>query len=304
MYYVSANQLNLRSTPVAQANGHNILAVLPNGLPVTKIEDAGAAGWWKVSVNLQGTEFGGYVNSAYLTQVFQPVTQRGVSEVYMPFEKSGAARNNRNSPAYQLAEPDMPRRDLTSALSKVASIGNILNWLNVEQSLRYQKIGLSTFCNIYAFDFCFLAGVYIPRVWWKGDAIAKLIAGQQVPVSYEVTVEELLAEAMLNWLNSWGSTFGWIRAASLTDLQNRANEGKVCLLAAKRRLSGLSGHIVVVVPETNAHQAKRNASGEVTIPLQSQAGASNNKYFSNSRWWLSQEGGLPKFSEFVLYSHD
>jgi hypothetical protein len=39
---------------------------------------------------------------------------------------------------------------------------------------RYKPIPNATFCNIYAHDYCHLAGVYLPRVWWSAAAIEKL----------------------------------------------------------------------------------------------------------------------------------
>lgn len=69
------------------------------------------------------------------------------------------------------------------------------------------------------------------------------------------------------------------------------------LIVALRK-HGLSGHIVVVVPETAGNRAQRNGEGGVIAPLQSQAGAVNFRYgtgkiiggklngFADSAFWL------------------
>jgi hypothetical protein len=67
---------------------------------------------------------------------------------------------------------------------------------------------------------------------------------------------------------------------------------------ARRKEDGRSGHIVAVVPETAAHTAVRNGSGEVTGPLQSQAGARNARYLTTAGWWTGDQ-----FAESAYWIH-
>jgi len=68
---------------------------------------------------------------------------------------------------------------------------------------------------------------------------------------------------------------------------------------ARRKEDGKSGHIVAVVPETNDELAKRGADGEVSMPLQSQAGAVNFRYgTSRLNWWKADE-----FAESAFWLH-
>jgi len=61
----------------------------------------------------------------------------------------------------------------------------------------------------------------------------------------------------------------------------------------------VSGHVVVVAPETADHQARRNSAGEVVAPLQSQAGVTNFRYGTGKvDWWKD-----PKFAEFAFWLH-
>lgn len=303
MFSVTATQLNLRSTPEAKADLSNLIATLPNGQLVEKISDAGG-GWFRVSTNLQGTEFAGFVASRYLAEVAQPPVINHISEVHLSKTNANSKRSSKAGLAFPLGESPLPGRDLTDTTSQIQSINAILNWLDVENSIRYKPGNGATYCNIYAFDYCYLCGVYMPRVWWTQPAIIRLSAGQQVPVQYGDTVTEKNANSLLEWFKQWGSNFGWERVNTMTALQEHANNGKVCVLVAKRKDTNRSGHIVAVVPETATQRAKRDTNGAVTVPLQSQAGASNKKYLCSSKWWLSHENNAPKFSEFVLFYHD
>ncbi len=67
----------------------------------------------------------------------------------------------------------------------------------------------------------------------------------------------------------------------------------------ERKNSNSSGHIAAVVPEHNDFKAIRNSTGEVLIPLQSQAGRSNYRFTTKTkRWW---QGG--QFQEFGFWQH-
>jgi hypothetical protein len=88
---------------------------------------------------------------------------------------------------------------------------------------------------------------------------------------------------------------------SLTEIQNKVtNEGGVGIICAKRKIVGLSGHIVPIVPETEKKKAFRE-NDEVLYPLQSQAGKLNYNYFVRIRrdWWNHK-----RYSSFVLYYHE
>jgi hypothetical protein len=147
-----------------------------------------------------------------------------------------------------------------------------------------------TFCNIYAHDYCHLAGVYLPRVWWTPGAIELLARGQNVEPRLEATIEEILANGLFRWLRDFGPRFGWRRVATLSELQLEVNQGAVGLITARRREDGPPGHITAVVPETEDHRARRNAAGEVTAPLQSQAGRQNFRYGTGKlNWWQDDQ---------------
>jgi hypothetical protein len=92
--------------------------------------------------------------------------------------------------------------------------------------------------------------------------------------------------------------FGWRRTFDLDTLQAAANAGGVAIIVARRADANRSGHITVVVPETASRRAERSG-GDLTVPLQSQAGAKNFRYGTAGPWWLAT-----KFSKYGLWVHD
>ena len=156
--------------------------------------------------------------------------------------------------------------------------------------MRYQPRPGATFCNIYAHDYCHLAGVYLPRVWWTGDAIARLASGETVVPRLGQTIDEQRANDLFRWLVGFGPRFGWRQTSTLTKLQTEANAGAVALIVARRVVEGRSGHITIVIPESAEGRARRDASGTVIAALQSQAGARNFRRGAGPlNWWKGEQ---------------
>jgi len=295
-FRVNTVGLNLRREPRVKAN--NVIVSLSLGDMVTKIAEAADPKWWQVSTTIQGSHVEGFVNHSFLVpaaQFEQPQTRTGITEVHLETSKK-IARSQASGRAFPLNEAGQPDRDGATDAAKVADLTAIIKHLNVEKSARYIASGGATFCNIYAYDYCFLAGVYLPRVWWMRKAIATLAAGGSVTPKYNETVSELNANSLYNWLEEFGQDFGWVRTFDLTDLQNAAGTGQVCIVCAQRTELNRPGHICAVVPETQSHQAKRSGAN-VTTPLQSQAGASNFNY-GGRVWWTGSQ-----FRKFGFWKH-
>ncbi|MGB5819802.1 MAG: SH3 domain-containing protein [Saonia sp.] len=295
-YSVIAPALNLRSAPTS-ADPFNILGVLSFQTVVEVLEQTSVS-WWKIKTISTGLS--GFVSSRFLAPLEDtPIVVKEISKANYPKDKR-ASLFTKGMMHKPIGTPNIAHRDVSSPETKRESIGILIDTLNVEHSERYRPTEKNTFCNIYAYDFCHFSDTYIPRVWWKEKAIKKLLEGQQVEVLYGETVYELNANALHDWLLEWGDDFGWRRISFAEEMQNAVNnEGGVGIICAKRRDTRFSGHITVVVPETNARKADRQA-GVVLHPLQSQAGGRNRKYFSKAvgAWWRKQ-----KFSSFVFYYH-
>ena len=297
-HVVSATSLNLRSEPKVGAT--NRIATLPHGHEVEKLEEA-APGWWKIRTTLNGAALTGFAASEFLAEEAGAGTPdaNGIVPVHLGENRPQVTRTATAGRAFPLGEADRPRRNGTSRDGRLAQLHDIVRYLDVERHARYQKTPGTTFCNIYAYDFCYLAGVYLPRVWWSQRAIADLAAGRTVPVKYGDTVRELNANALHDWYADFGDDFGWKRAASLDEVQHAANDGGVGVIVAQRTDLNRSGHITIVVPERPPEAAKRTGAA-VQLPLQSQAGTKNSCYScGTSRWWAGDQ-----FRSFGLWTHE
>jgi hypothetical protein len=289
--------LNLRSEPDPTAN--NIIAVIPHGHAVTKLGDSNNPNWWRVETALNGTTATGFVNKKFLSPATgsTPVAHQGVVAAHLSTAGMTVTRQNARR-AHPLTEvPPVKRHQNDSTAQKVDALRQLIDWFKVESSPRYLPTGGATFCNIYTYDYCFMADAYLPRVWWNQQAIIKLDAGQVVPVSYGDTVDEITANGLHNWFKDWGTHFGWRRTVDLTEMQDEANQGKVCITVAraKQQFHHGHGHIVAVVPENNTFQALRE-NGKVIKTVQSQAGAHNQDYVVK-RWW--DDGTYADFGHWI-----
>lgn len=302
-----SDSLQLRSAPVKTPPGarSNRRALLPKGHLVRALDSAVTNGFRHVETSLAGALYRGYASADFLKKVagapaipvLTPQAPGGpgaIPAVNLARKRGAVTRRTdlpRNGGAYPLNEPGQPKRQGSGPEALRAELGKIVQWLDVGNAkhLRYQPTK-ATFCNIYAYDFCHLAGAYLPRVWWTGAAIQRLARGETVEAAYDSTVDEQRANDLFRWLRDFGPQFGWRRTGTLTKLQSEVNGGAVGIIVARRTMEAASGHIVVVVPETDQHRAKRNGAGEVLAPLQSQAGRKNFRY-GNGRpaWWAGAE---------------
>jgi hypothetical protein len=216
--------------------------------------------------------------------------------------KQGTVTRRRDpANAHSLNEAKRPSRGGTTPAELRAELAAIIDWLAVddERNLRYQPHNGRTFCNIYAHDYCHLAGVYLPRVWWSAPALLRLSQGKTVAPLIGNTISEVRANDLFRWLRDFGTNFGWRQTGTPSKLQAEVNQGAVGVIVARRKEDGRSGHIVMVVPETDADTARRNSAGEVIAPLQSQAGTTNFAYSTGKQnWWNGEQ-----FAEAAFWLH-
>lgn len=297
-FKVTATSLNLRSEPKVTAT--NRIAVLPNGQLVDKLgEDTPP--WWNISTQLGGATLTGFVSSEFLANQSAPPPAPPVKRlVSVHLTPTKGKRAEASSRAFPLGEPGQPQRGAATPAGRITDLRNIVKWLDVERKARYSPGSSQTFCNIYAYDYCFLAGAFLPRVWWTSNAVADLRAGKSVAPKYDSTVRELNANSLYNWLQDFGAEFGWTRVPHQNDLQNAANQGKVAVICAQRVDLNRSGHICMVAPEEPPARVASRSGGVVNLPLQSQAGAKNFSYSTGTtRWWAGSQ-----FRAFGFWVHD
>jgi hypothetical protein len=225
----------------------------------------------------------------------------GIVAVEMPRKAGSITRHADPAGPHSLNEPNQPVRKGDTAKARCAELKAIIDWLAVDKvsHKRYQPGNGSTFCNVYAHDYCFLADVYLPRVWWRPGAIERLSQGEKVEPLYEKTIDEQRANDLFRWLCDFGLRFGWRQTGTLTKLQDAANLGGLGIIVARTKIDGKSGHIVAVLPETDTEKARRNRDGLVTAPLQSQAGSVNFRYSTGRpEWWTGEQ-----FAESAFWIH-
>jgi hypothetical protein len=296
---VRQSPLNLRSEPTADQGAATVKARLPDGHIVQAVTGQAVNGFLEVETNLLGAHHQGYVATRYLkpatgvakvpeTAPRHAPPTTGIVAVYMPRQAGTITKRALTAGPHSLNEPGQPGRQGASPDDLRQELAAIIDWLAVDNPAhrRYQPGNKSTFCNIYAHDYCHLAGAYLPRVWWTQAALVDLAQGKPVQPLYGKTIEELRANDLFRWLRDFGPGFGWRQTSTLTKLQTEVNQGALGLIVARRQQEGLSGHIVAVVPETNTQKAKRHATGDVIAPVQSQAGMTNFRYGTGKQdWW-------------------
>jgi len=311
---VDSAPLRLRSEPrVDPAKpSSNVIAHLPDGHRVRVLAGKPGDQFFEVETSLNGAHLQGFAASKFLVRIANdaqiplvvpdpspPTT--GVVEVFAPRKPGTVTRCTTPATALSLNEPDAPERRGTTPEQLRSELREIIDYLAVDKPshLRYQPRDGVTFCNIYAHDYCHLAGVYLPRVWWTPDAVERLAQGEVVEPHLGSTIDEQRANDLFRWLRAFGPRFGWRQTGTLTKLQTEANLGAIALIVARRKIDGKSGHIVMVVPEGEEGSAKRDQAGEVTAPLQSQAGARNFRYGTGApNWWRAEQ-----FADSALWIH-
>jgi hypothetical protein len=311
---VMTDPLRLRSeAKIDQKNTKgNVIASLPDMHIVRAVGSKEVNGFLEVETSLNGAHFRGFAAAKFLKPtatineipVDMPLAEApktGIVAVYMPRKQAGITKRTEKANAFSLNEPGAPARVGSTAEQLRLSLAGIVEWLAVDKKTnhRYQPREGLTFCNIYTHDYCFLAGVYLPRVWWTQAAVRDLAKGLAVEPIYEKTIEEQRANGLFRWLRDFGLEFGWRQTGTLTKLQTEVNQGAIGLIIARRKEDGKSGHVVAVVPETDSFIAKRNAAGEVIAPLQSQAGSVNFRYGTGKMdWWKGDQ-----FAESAFWIH-
>lgn len=311
---VETQPLRLRSSPEIPPGdpGRNLIARLPDGQLVRAVTNEIQGEFIEVETSLRGARYRGWVSVRYLVEARDQMVIRvatpappdatpPIPAAQAPRGRSAMTRRRDPATALSLNEPDQPTRQGRTPAELCDDLQAIIAWLDVEnpQHARYRPARGLTFCNIYAHDYCHLAGVYLPRVWWTGAALARLARGESAEPRLAQTIEEQRANSLFGWFRDFGLDFGWRQTGTLTKLQEAANQGAVCLIVARRHSDGPPGHITVVAPETPTQRARRNAGDEVTAPLQSQAGTRNFRLSTGTpNWWRDD-----RFAESAFWIH-
>lgn len=171
-----------------------------------------------------------------------------LKESHLPIKEGiKITKNNINSYAHPLNEIKFSLTLFDKNISKIQRvnlINNVVNFLDVENSLRY-KPKEKSYCNVYASDLIKLVGGYLPRVWWTENAISELYRGENLSCIYDKTVEELNTNMMFEWLQKFGDQYSWNEVPNYKELKKKVRKnGTVGIVVNKRQAK--SGHISIV----------------------------------------------------------
>lgn len=170
----------------------------------------------------------------------------------------------------------------------IENLADLVIWMDVEKSKRWAsytdpKTGKHhTFCDEYADDF--LDQLFYPNkvdfaasVWWTPASIEKMkTTGTTPEVRWPDTVISNGARGLNTWLKDWGNAYGWILFEDEESFYAWLNSGaKVVGVISTPR------HVSIALPDA----VKPQMMPQGTIPLQSQAGASNKMLFRSSSWY-------------------
>jgi hypothetical protein len=306
--------LRLRSEPkISTPTNKNVIAHLPDGHPTRAVTGEAVKGFLEIETSLFGAHLRGFASAEHLVPTEETIPipigipaesppTSGIIAVFMPRKQGTVTKRTAIAGAHSLNEDGQPSRTGTTPAELVDELAKIIHFLAVDETThkRYQPRDGLTFCNIYTHDYCHLAGVYLPRVWWTEGAIRDLSQGKTVQPLIGNTIREMRANDLFRWLRDFGPSFGWRQTGTLSKLQEAANQGALGLIVARRKEDGKSGHIVMVVPEIDGKTAKRDkTTGEVINPLQSQAGAVNFRVKTGKLdWWKGDQ-----FAESAFWIH-
>lgn len=249
---VQTHPLRMRSTPEIPTNSTaNVIARLPAGLLVRAVTGEHRGGFLEVETSLRGAHHRGWVSVEHLAEVpgaeAVPIATPAPAQAKPPIPAAHAPRGStlitrRRDPAtaHSLNEPDQPKRGGRTPAELCDDLHALITWLDVEnpKHARYRQAQGLTYCNLYAHDYCHLAGVYLPRVWWTPSALLRLARGESVDPRLAQTLEEQCANSLFGWLRDFGLDFGWRQTGTLTKLQDSANQGAECLIVARRHSDG------------------------------------------------------------------
>ncbi len=295
---VTAASLNLRSSPRVRPSTR--IAVLAHDTPVEELGEAEISGWVMVRVMLNQVLREGFVAARWLARLPPEaaafaIRTGQIGRVPIPPARLSAGnqtitRARGGGRLYPLTETGGPRVTGSTIETRVRQLLKVIAWLDCEnpEHGRYRAKGRSTFAETYVCDYCELAGVFLPRVWWTADGLARIARGERVDAALGQNVRGLPINGLHDWLEDHGSAFGWHREIELIDLQAAANGGEVCLIVARHHDLNRAGRVVAAVPEHAGCLARRDREGDVVRPVESGCGARNRRCATaRSAWWLS-----------------
>ena len=160
IYKVTATMLHVRRTPGIQPL--NVIGNLGQGELAERLDDTGPE-WFHIRTD----SLEGFAAARFLEVTGAPAAAPSPRTAFQPvsanFPRNAGAKLSSTSMRHcPLADFTIrPRRTGQAIADRSAELHQIVADLDVANSARYAPVA-QTFCNIYAYDFCFLAGIICP----------------------------------------------------------------------------------------------------------------------------------------------
>jgi hypothetical protein len=204
------------------------------------------------------------------------------------FPRLNQSRRGTRTNKLAMGAPMLARWKRNPGKTYIENLIDLVNWMSVETANRWAsyiepKSGKHvTFCDEYADDFldqlfhphqvCFAASI-----WWTPASIEKMeTTGAVLKIRWPDTVISNGARGLNTWLKDWSPSYGWILFDDEESFYTWLNSGAnvVGVISTPK-------HVSIALPDA----VKPQMMPQGTIPLQTQAGASNKMLFRTSSWY-------------------
>lgn len=205
-----------------------------------------------------------------------------------PYLKQSQKGTRANRLAYGV--PMLARWKYDSMKSYIENLVSLIDWMDIERSKRWlpytdENGKLRTFCDEASEDFLDqLFGPYkLPyaaSVWWTPQSLELIRLGDCPKILWPTTVKSNGARGLHDWLHDWSETYGWQVFESEEDFYTWLNtEGpRVGVISTPT-------HVSVALPD----KVNPTIKPKDFVPLQTQAGGTNKKYFRSNSWYIKNK---------------
>ena len=137
-----------------------------------------------------------------------------------------------------LNEAEMPKGDGTQM-----ALRKILHYLH--EADRYKKTG-DNLSGLFLYDVAYLAGAYVPRVWYSDASLSEEGIGKEVS---DERLRELNNNDLFDWFKIYSREFGWKPVADFVTAQEYASVGNLVVIISQARNRYKHGLVSVIVPQ-------------------------------------------------------
>jgi hypothetical protein len=202
-----------------------------------------------------------------------------------PFPYLKQSQRGTRANKLSMAAPMLARWRYNVSKTYIENLADLVDWMDVENSKRWYPENGNTYCDEYSEDFLDqLFGPYkLPyaaSVWWTPQSLELIRLGDCPKILWPTTVKSNGARGLHDWLHDWSGTYGWQVFESEEDFYTWLNtEGpRVGVISTPT-------HVSVALPD----KVNPAIKPKDFVPLQTQAGGTNKKYFRSNSWYIKNK---------------